>query len=68
MSVVYSPYGGLFASSGLDGTIRPWQLSTLTEIANLKYGPNTGGLAFNPDGSLLASKSENGTLRLWGAE
>ena len=62
-SLAFSPDGTTLASSGVDGTIRLWDVPTGT-LKNTAHPWGVYNLAFSPDGTTLAS-SDNGTVRLW---
>jgi WD40 repeat protein len=64
-SVAFSPDGRFLASSGKDGTIKLWDVSTGTELRTLTAHSSVDYLTFNPDGKTLASGSLDGMIRLW---
>lgn len=58
--VTFSPDGASLASSGVDTTIRLWEVATGKQLATLHGHPNqVNAVAFSPDGASLASG--NGT-------
>ena len=63
MKLVFSPNGGLLATSGFFGTPQAWNIATQTEITlpNIK---DTSALAFSPDNTTAAIVS-NGKVYLW---
>lgn len=77
LSVAFSHAGNLLASSGLDGTVRVWDvqrgrlLNVLSELSQLAldWDPNrktpAAALAFSPAGDLLGSGHNDGKVRLW---
>lgn len=65
-SVACSPDGKTLASSGLDTSIKLWDLGSGKNIANLKG--HTGSImsvAFTPDGEVIVSGSDDKTVKLW---
>ncbi len=61
-----SPDGRSVASSGKDGFIRFWEVTTGREMARWEgHESAVTALSFHPDGKTLASGSKDGTLKLW---
>ncbi len=64
--VAFNPGTTLVASSGFDGTIRLWDLSTGQERMKLTgYKLAVTGVDFSPDGRYLASAGADGTVRVY---
>lgn len=64
--VAASPNTPIFASSGLDDTIKVWNLNTGELLLNMTghhRGVNT--IAISPDGRTLVSGSDDYTVRVW---
>jgi serine/threonine protein kinase len=64
--VAASPNTPMFASSGLDDTIKVWNLNTgelLLTMTGHNRGVNT--IAISPDGRTLVSGSDDYTVRVW---
>jgi len=53
VTVAFSPDGKTLASTGGDGSLKLWHLSTRREMATLLESGATGPVAFSPDGSML---------------
>ena len=70
-SVAFSPDSTTLASGSLDGTVRLWDVETLSNTTTLKTPKGdtwTGSVAFSPDGSTLAAGMQDGKVRLWDVE
>ncbi|OUL34354.1 ribosome assembly protein 4, partial [Nostoc sp. T09] len=61
-SVVFSPDGQKLASSGLDNTIKIWDITTGKAIKTLA---GHSSVVFSPDGQKLASGSGDNTIKIW---
>ena len=62
----FSPDGQTLASSGNDGDIILWDVTSQQPIAFLRaHEERVNDLAFSPDGQLLASASWDKTILLW---
>ena len=59
----FSPDGNTIAT-GIDGTVRLWDVNTKTEIATLTGPDWVYSVAFSPDGNTIATGTD-GTVRLW---
>jgi RNA polymerase sigma factor (sigma-70 family) len=64
-SVAFAPNGKLFATAGLDGTVKLWETATARLKATLP-GDDRGvfSVTFSPDGKTLAS-GHSGMVKLW---
>jgi WD40 repeat protein len=62
--LAFSWDGGRLASSGLDGTVRVWDLEEGEEEADLEIPSGASSLAFSQAGDLAAGGSD-GLVRIW---
>jgi WD40 repeat protein/serine/threonine protein kinase len=65
--VAFRPDGRRLASTGADGSVRLWDVSTEKRIDTPPLTPTCGsyGLAFSPDGQQLAVGSNDQGIRVW---
>jgi eukaryotic-like serine/threonine-protein kinase len=64
--VAFRPDGSLLASTGVDGTVRLWDVATRAPVAVLRGRSDlVWRVAFTADGKLLASGSSDKTICLW---
>jgi WD40 repeat protein len=65
-SSALDPDGLQVASSGNDGVIHLWDVSTGRELVRWQgHEAAVTALAFHPDGTTLLSGSKDGTIKLW---
>jgi WD40 repeat protein/DNA-binding SARP family transcriptional activator len=60
--VAFSPDGSLLASTGEDGILRVWDVSTWRLVAHLSGNVGAWGPSFSADGSLVAAAWDGGDL------
>ncbi|MFH0902912.1 MAG: WD40 repeat domain-containing protein, partial [Pseudomonadota bacterium] len=63
--VAFTTDGRSLITSGVDGTIRRWNLADKTGTIFGRHDAPVNRLAVSPDGSLLGTPSDDGTARLW---
>jgi len=65
-AVAFSPDGKRLATAGYEGTIKIWDLDSLSEQKTLRgHEGEVWALAFSPDGQLLASGGQDRLIHLW---
>ena len=65
-TVAFSPNGSLVLSSGEDGTLKLWDVSTGREIRTFTgHAKKVFSVAFSPDGQFALSGSEDRSMKLW---
>jgi WD40 repeat protein len=69
-SIATGPDRRTVASSGVDGTVRVWDLEAGRERSTLRAvaGKHVSSVSFAPDGRQLATVSDNGVVRFWDVE
>ncbi|HET7219714.1 MAG TPA: hypothetical protein VFJ02_16775, partial [Vicinamibacterales bacterium] len=67
MSLAIDRSRGTLASTGVDGTIRLWDLASGRERSRIRAaaGRHVRSVSFAPDGRQLATVSDSGILRFW---
>lgn len=73
LSVCFSPDGKRLVSSGLDGTIRVWDVAQRREVFRYrghKFGVMYGvwEVAYTPDGQWILSGGSDTTIKIWSAD
>ena len=63
--VAFSPDGRLLATTGNDGLIHLWNVSSGQQLATRSHDGSSFGVGFSPDGRRLASTSVDRTVKLW---
>ena len=66
--IAFSPNGKQIVSSGVDNTIRLWDVGAAKMITPLgSHSKPTTSCAYSADGKMLASTSDDGTVKVWAA-
>jgi telomerase protein component 1 len=66
--IAFSPNGKQIVSSGVDSTIRLWDVGAGKMITPLgTHSKPTTSCAYSADGKMLASTSDDGTVKIWAA-
>lgn len=66
--LAFSPNGKQIVSSGVDNTIRLWDVGAAKMITPLgSHSKPTTSCAYSADGKMLASTSDDGTVKVWAA-
>ncbi len=65
-SLAFTPDGKILATSGLDASIKLWDVAAKKELHTLTgHSDRVLSIAMAPDGKTLASASEDRSLRIW---
>jgi WD40 repeat protein len=65
-AVAFSPDGRLLATTGGDGAVKLWSVSTGRTLHRLEGGTNwLCSVAFSPDGKTLAATGGGDDVQLW---
>jgi WD40 repeat protein len=68
-SVVFDPSDNdILAASGIDKTIRIWNLKTKTAIPLQEHSHYIYNISYSPNGKRIASASLDGNIKIWGTE
>ncbi|MFH0899002.1 MAG: WD40 repeat domain-containing protein, partial [Pseudomonadota bacterium] len=63
--IAFAAGGRALVTSGVDGTVRRWDLARKTGQIMDRHDGAIWRLALSPDGSLLGTPSSDGTARIW---
>lgn len=64
--IVPSPNERYFATAGVDGTIKFWDIGLAKQIKSIEAHNNEiNNIAYNPGGRYLASVSDDSTIKIW---
>ena len=64
-SAVFFPDGRILATTGNDGTVRFWDVTTQEPLKTLSAGAPVRSMTISPDGATLATASVDNTIQLW---
>ncbi len=65
-SVAFSADGVFLAAGSLDGTVRVWQVTTVTTLFTFRSASNRiNSIAFAPNGRTLVGGGQDNVVRLW---
>lgn len=64
----FSPDGRWLATTGIDKTLRVWDLATGEQHRRIENETALGNVKFSPDGRLLLASTADFAVRLWDAE
>ncbi len=67
MDLMFHPDGSLLYSAGVDGLLKIWHPSTVSELGHLKISEDNRifSLSLSDDGEILAAGGVDGTIKVW---